>query len=73
MSLVSEILDRIPQRPLRLVSVTCVTVSPPTFYVDGDSTTPLPCAIQSGSVFTTGQSGMAYWAAPSLPICFKTN
>jgi hypothetical protein len=67
-----EILNRIPQRPSRMVAVTCVTVSPFTVYIDGDSTTPVRARIQAGSTFSSGQSGMAYWTPPSLPICFKT-
>lgn len=72
-SFAAEILGRIPQRAVRLVSVTCVTVSPTfTVYLDGDSSVAVPAKIQAGSTFTSGQSGLAYWAPPSLPVCFKT-
>lgn len=73
MSLVSEILARIPSRPTRLVTVTCVTASPLTVYIDGDSTIPVRARVQAGSTFSSGQSGLAYWTPPSLPICFKTS
>lgn len=77
MSLVTEILDRMPSRPTKRVSVVCVTApSGPTlgtFYIDGNSTTAYPCNVQAGSTFSSGQSGMADWTPPSLPICFKTN
>lgn len=73
MSLVSTILDRIPDRPTRIVTVTCVTTSPLTVYIDGDSTTPVRARVQAGSTFTSGQSGMAHWCPPSLPICFKVS
>lgn len=73
MSLASEILARIPERPTRVVPVTCVTTNPFTVYLDGDSTTPIPARAQAGSAFSSGQSGMAYWTPPSLPICFKTS
>lgn len=73
MSLVTEILDRMPSRPTKRVSVVCVSASPPTFYIDGNSTVAYPCTVQAGSTFTSGQSGMADWTPPSLPICFKTN
>jgi hypothetical protein len=72
MSRASEILAKVQQRPTRIVSVTCVTVSPFTVYLDGDSTTPVRARIQAGSSFSSGDSGMAYWTSPSLPICFKT-
>jgi spore coat protein U-like protein len=72
MSLASEIRNKIPRRPVRVVSVTCVTTSPFTVYLDGDNTTPVRARIQAGSTFGSGESGMAYWAPPSLPICFKT-
>lgn len=73
MSLVSEILARIPSRPIRRVTVTCVTTSPLTVYIDGDSTTPVRARAMAGSTFSSGQSGMADWCPPSLPICFKTS
>jgi hypothetical protein len=81
MSFVTELLDRMPQRPTRLVSVVCVIAPapaavPPTlgkFYIDGNSTVAVPCRVQAGSTFTSGEAGMADWAPPSLPICFKTN
>jgi len=72
MSLVTEILGRIPPRPTRLVTVTCVSVTPFTVYLDGDSSTAVPARIQAGSTFDSGDSGWANWTAPSLPICFKT-
>lgn len=73
MSFASEVLARIPQRPMRLVTVTCVTTSPMTVYLDGDSSIAVRARVQAGSTFGSGESGLAYWAAPSLPICFKTN
>jgi hypothetical protein len=81
MSLATEILDRIPSRPTKQVSVVCVTApapgaTPPTlgkFYINGNTTIAVPCRVQGGSTFTSGDSGMAEWTPPSLPICFKTN
>lgn len=72
MSLVSEILTRIPQRPQRIVTVTCVTTSPLTVYIDGDTSVAVPARVQAGSTFSSGESGLATWTPPSLPICFKT-
>lgn len=72
MSRAKEILNRIQQRPTRIVTITCVTTVPFTVYLDGDSTTPVRARVQAGSSFTSGESGMAYWTPPSLPICFKT-
>jgi hypothetical protein len=72
MSVVTELLARIPERPVRLVTVTCVTESPSfTVYLDGDSSVAVRARIMAGSTFSSGDSGLAYWAAPSLPICFK--
>lgn len=77
MSLASEILARMPSRPTKRVSVVCVTAASPgvyaTFYIDGNSTAAFPCRVQAGSTFTSGDSGMADWTPPSLPICFKTS
>jgi hypothetical protein len=76
MSLAREFLDRLPARPTKRVSVVCVTAQAgttlATFYIDGNSTIAYPCRIQAGSTFTSGESGMADWTPPSLPICFKT-
>lgn len=72
MSVVTEVLARIPQRPKRQVSVVCVTTSPLTVYIDGDSTAAFPARAMAGSTFTSGESGMADWTPPSLPICYKT-
>lgn len=76
MTLARELLDRLPARPARRVSVVCVTApgvgTLGTFYIDGHSTTAYPCRIQGGSTFSSGESGMADWTPPSLPICFKT-
>lgn len=71
MSVITEILARIPQRTVRIVSVTCVSASPLTVYLDGDTSVAVRARLQAGSTFTTGQTGLAYWAPPSLPICFK--
>lgn len=81
MSLVTELLDRMPSHPTKRVSVVCVTapnpaVVPPilgTFYIDGNSSTAYPCQVQAGSTFTSGDQGMADWTPPSLPTCYKTN
>lgn len=73
MSLVGEILGRIPQRPQRIVTITCVTEVPSfTVFIDGDNSIAVPARIQAGSTFTSGESGSATWTAPALPICFKT-
>ena len=76
MSLATELLARMPARPTKRVSVVCVTAPSTgvwgTFYIDGNSATAYPCRIQAGSTFTSGDSGMADWTPPSLPICFKT-
>lgn len=72
MSVVTEILARIPSRPTRVVTVTCVTESPFTVYIDGDSSAAFPARIQAGSTFSSGDSGWANWTSPSLPICYKT-
>jgi hypothetical protein len=72
MTLAAGILNKIPRRPVRIVSVTCATTVPFTVYLDGDTTTPVRARAQAGSTFGSGDSGMAYWSAPSLPICFKT-
>lgn len=69
--LVSTILDRIPDRPTKRVSVVCVTTTPFTVYLDGNYTTPIRARTQAGSTFSSGDSGMADWTPPSLPICFK--
>ena len=73
MSVVAELLARIPERPVRLVAVTCVTEAPNfTVYLDGDASVAVRARIMSGSTFSSGDSGLAFWSAPSLPICFKT-
>lgn len=73
MSVVTELLGRIPQRPVRIVTVTCVSATPTfTVYLDGDTSVAVPARAQAGSTFTSGQTGLAYWAPPCLPICFKT-
>jgi spore coat protein U-like protein len=71
MSVVSELKARIPERPVRVVAVTCVTETPFTVYLDGDASVAVRARIMAGSTFSSGDSGLAYWAAPSLPICFK--
>lgn len=73
MSVVTEIIARIPARPTRRVSVVCVTESPLTVYIDGDSSAAFPAHVMAGSTFSSGDSGMADWTPPSLPICFKTS
>jgi len=71
-SLATEILGRLPARPQRQVTVTCVTETPFTVFIDGDYSVAVPARIQAGSTFSSGESGWATWTAPSLPICFKT-
>jgi spore coat protein U-like protein len=71
MSAYTELLERIPSRPTRRVSVTCVTESPFTVYIDGDSSVAVRARVMAGSTFTSGESGLAYWTSPSLPECFK--
>lgn len=69
MSVAKGILDRIgDNRPRR---VTCVTVSPLTINIDGDTSVALPALLQSGSTFAVGESGFAFWYPPLPPICFK--
>jgi hypothetical protein len=73
MSVVQEILARIPQRTSRQLTVVCVTESPFTVYIDGNSTAAFPARMQAGSTFTSGDSGYATWTPPSLPICFNVS
>lgn len=68
MTLVAEILDRMPAPPIR--SIVCVTTSPFTVYIDGD-TTAVPGLRIAGSTFGPGDAGYAIWNAPLPPICFK--
>jgi hypothetical protein len=73
MSFVSEILNRIPSRVTHPMVVVCVTEAPNfTVYLGGNSSVAVPARIQAGSTFSSGDSGMAYWTPPSLPVCFKT-
>lgn len=72
MSFVKEILDRIPQRPARQVAVTCVTASPLTVHLEGDTTTAVPARAKAGSTFAPGDKGLADWRSGSQPICYKT-
>lgn len=72
MSFVKEILDRMPQHPVRQVTCKCVAASPYTFYLEGDTTTPVPCRVKAGSTFAPGDTGMADWKSGSPPLCYKT-
>jgi hypothetical protein len=72
MTVVQELLARIPQRTAKQITVVCVTEAPNfTIYIDGDSSVAFPARIQAGSTFSSGDSGYATWTPPSLPICFK--
>jgi len=69
--LAGEILDLIPDNGARLVPVTCVATSPFQVSIAGlpDWT---PARRVAGQDFALGDKGMALWAPPLAPICFRT-
>lgn len=71
MSAAAEILGRMPNRPVQLVSIKCATTSPFTVYVNGGATA-VPARKISGHTFSVNDVGSALWQPPAAPICFKT-
>lgn len=69
MSLVAEILGRMPDPPIH--TFVCVTASPFTVYLDGDTTTAVPGLKISGQTITAADRGYAIWCPPLPPICFE--
>lgn len=59
--------------PIRLVQIQCKDVSPTfTVYIAGDTSTPVEARRVAGQTFAVNDYGLALWAPPMAPICFKT-
>ena len=72
MSVAKEILDRIPSNPAQLTTFTCVTTSPFTVYIAGDTVAVPALEIEGGFPIGVGDQGYALWQPPLPPICFTT-
>jgi hypothetical protein len=70
-NLANEILSLIPPGDVRLVPVTCVSVSPFQVSIAGTESY-VPAKRVADQTFELGDKGMAIWAPPLAPICFRT-
>lgn len=59
--------------PTRIVQIQCASAEP-TFsvYMLGDTSTAIEARRIAGQTFSVGDLGLALWAPPMAPICFKT-
>lgn len=58
-------------RPVRLVQVKCSSTSPFRVTIAGGDTE-VDALRVSGQAFAVNDMGLAFWAPPLAPICFKT-
>lgn len=74
MSAISKLVEKYDLgRPVRIVQVQCAATSPTfTVYMSGDTSTAIEARRVSGQTFAVGDYGLAMWAPPMAPICFKT-
>lgn len=59
-------------RPARLVPVKCTSTTPFQVSIGGDPTPVEANRILGSTLFAVGEYGMALYAPPLPPICFKT-
>lgn len=69
MSVVKELLDKLPDRPLKFKKMTVVVDSPLTVALEG-GTSAVPAISLTGEAFAPGTEGYAFWSPPIPPVVF---
>lgn len=74
MSLPAKLVEKFDLgRSVRVVQVQCAATEPTfTVYMSGDTSTAVEARRVAGQTFAAGDYGLALWAPPMAPICFKT-